>query len=439
MPYQPGGNLPGEYASKLGHLDVVKSELMDKLIQSFESQTLPKPNTAPKWESITTGEPLSTIYSVDGSYVPIPFEDWPYVKLGCVKVALVKIDKNELSKFDTSTPHPMKLRDLLSESVLRHVNLFPLRHVSITGTNTYHAVRRIVFDGMKNHEKLGDTVLQTLKWLAYEKWDTKKPFLPNFGCPHCEKEVATIPYDCETGNCPQCSGELYLTDWLGFHQRMAPDNAPEEVAIDYMNVYELLLLFTKIRLMWEDNPENLSKCLFVKDGPLQLTSQFAKLVPRIRKFLEYSRYARFPVYLVGQEKRGRFYEHLELIGNDAPDGSLFVLYDRYIKEEIQQRPNTGFPYGEFTNYGAKILVKFNHNDKMVISIPTGEYKRDPKISDLIGLERILATLPEILSRRFQGGLLPVELAHGIASLSNYPSARLIKDFTNTSKISSAGS
>jgi hypothetical protein len=56
------------------------------------------------------------------------------------------------------------------------------------------------------------------------------------------------------------------------------------------------------------------------------------------------------------------------------------------------------------------------------------YLESPKLEDLIGAASILATLPELLSYRHEGGLLPVELANGVASLSTYPSARILKMF-----------
>jgi hypothetical protein len=65
---------------------------------------------------------------------------------------------------------------------------------------------------------------------------------------------------------------------------------------------------------------------------------------------------------------------------------------------------------------------------MVLNIPTGEYVENPTFSNLIGAERIFATLPTVLSSRFEGALLPVELAHGVASLSTYPSAQILKIF-----------
>ena len=88
-------------------------------------------------------------------------------------------------------------------------------------------------------------------------------------------------------------------------------------------------------------------------------------------------------------------------------------------------------YGVDTNYGAKAFIKYNDHHKMVINIPTGErgeFVENPSISHLISIDNIVATLPKILSNRYEGALLPIELANGIASLSTYPSAKALELF-----------
>ena len=68
---------------------------------------------------------------------------------------------------------------------------------------------------------------------------------------------------------------------------------------------------------------------------------------------------------------------------------------------------------------------------MVLNVSTGNYNSAgsfPSAKDLIGLPRILATLPSLVSHKFEGALFPVELANGIASMSSYPSARILQRF-----------
>lgn len=428
MPYKAGERLPGERASRLGHLEVLKSELVNKLVKNFEDADLPTTSNSSSWEQIPAGgESLPLVFGIDGSMCPIESETPPYKRLAFVKTALLRMDQFALSKIDKDSPHPLALRDILTDSALYHATVFPLRHVSIPGVNVYHGIRQIIYESTKD-ESLNGEPMETLKWITYEKWDGKPKQLPLFQCPHCGETVATLPYDAETGKCPKCKGDLFLTDMLGFHQEMAPDSAPDTVATAYMNIHEVLLLFTGIRYYWEENRDVLSKSLFVKDGLLAIRAQYSKLVNPIRRFLAYAEDKGYPVHIIGQEKTGRFYEHLELIGRNTPIGHIFIPSNKYIKEEIQHRPNTGYPYGKDTNYGAKVFVKLNNFHHIVLNIPTGKFVENPALSDLIGARRIFATLSTILSNKYEGALLPIELANGIASLSTYPSAQILKIF-----------
>lgn len=428
MPYKAGERLPAERASRLGHLDVLKSGLVKKLCKSFEDTVRSPISTIGSWKAIPSNvQPLPLVFGVDGSMQVIESDTPPYKALAFVKTALLRVDQVALSSIDEESPHPLALRDILADSALYHATVLPLRHVIVPGMSVYDAVREIIFESVKDASLDGEP-LETLKWIAYEKWDGKQKQLPLFECPHCERTIATLPYDAEEGNCPDCKGKLFLTDMLGFHQEMAPDSAPETVATAYMSIHETLLLFTGVRYFWERKKEVLSNCLFVKDGPLSIRAQYSKLVNPIRRFLAFSRHQGYPVHLIGQEKTGAFADHLQMIGNNAPLQSLFIPGNQYIKEQIQHRPNRGAPYGKDTNYGAKVFVRISHYHQMVLNIPTGEYVEDPTLSNLIGAERIFATLPTVLSSRFEGALLPIELAHGVASLSTYPSAQILKIF-----------
>lgn len=215
---------------------------------------------------------------------------------------------------------------------------------------------------------------------------------------------------------------------LGFHLEMAPDAAPDGLARDYMTIHETLLLFTGVRYYWEHNREVLHRCLFVKDGPLSIRAQYSKLVNPIRRFLNMARDVGNPICIVGQEKSGAFADHLELIGDHAPIGSLFIPGDQYIREQIQHRPTTRAPYGKDTNYGAKVFVRLTERHKMVLNIPTGKFVQNPGVGDLIGAPQIFATLPTLLSSRYEDGLLPIELANAVASLSTYPSVQILRMF-----------
>lgn len=169
----------------------------------------------------------------------------------------------------------------------------------------------------------------------------------------------------------------------------------------------------------------------IKDGPLALRATLSKLSAPIRNFFKYAKSQGIEVAMIGQEKSGDFFDHLQLIGNTAPNGTIFIPDNIYTKDEIKHS-NAASVYGIYTNYGAKVFIKVNDYHKMIINIPTGEtgeFVEYPSIDNLIAIDKIIATLPKILSNRFEGALLPIELANGIASLSTYPSAKILQVFS----------
>jgi len=428
MPYQAGSRLPGEPASKLGHLDVLKSPLVRRLCESFDGTAPPRaPNVG--WDALPrVGADLPLVFAVDGSLQIITNELPPHRTLAFVKTALLRIDRVALSNIDPEMPHPLALRDLLTDAAVYHATAFPMRHVTVPGMSVYDTVRQVIFESVKD-PSLGGEVLETLKWLAYEKWDGAGRSLPPFQCPNCERNTS-LTFDSESGPCDQCGGEVFLTDMLGFHLEMAEDAAPDSIASAYMLVHETLLLFTGVRMFFEHNRNRLPDCLFLKDGPLSIRAQYSKLVTPIRRFFDAARAQGLNVCVVGQEKTGAFVDHLALIGSHAPSSGLFVPGHDYVRTEVQHRPLTGDPYGVYTNYGAKVFLKLSERHSSVLSIPTGTYVRDPTLADLIGLDRILGTLPKLVSSRFESALYPIELANNVASLSTYPSAKVLTLFAD---------
>lgn len=247
-----------------------------------------------------------------------------------------------------------------------------------------------------------------------------------------------MPADTDEGLCPQCNGIVFLSDMLGFHLDMDEDSAPDSVASTYMLIMELLMLFTAIRVFWNHGDKSLvSDTLFIKDGPLNLRSQYSKLVPCLRELLQLAKDNKRPIHVIGQEKTGAFHDHLASIVQFPPphsrddQASYSVLSHNYVRREVYRSPDLKNPYGGRTNWGEKLYVKFDPGTYMVLNVPTGDYNDDgsfPLADDLIGLDRILATLPSLISHKHEGALFPVELANGIASLSNYPSARILQNF-----------
>lgn len=354
-----------------------------------------------------------------------------------MKTALLYINRARLDAIDKDHPHPLLLQDVLRDSAIYHSTVFPLKNVRTTLGSNYDAVRHIVRDSFRIDE--GGAFYETLKWLVYKKWSSQPSSSPGFECPHCHSTISEgLAFDSDDGACPACAKEVFISDLLGFHLDMDEDSAPDSVASSYMLVMEHLMLFTAVRLAWAHTDKSLvGDILFIKDGPLSLRGQYSKLVPNIREFLEHAKQVGRPIHIIGQEKTGAFVDHLQSIVRFAPPhergepGSFATLDHNYVRREVYRSPDLANPYGKRPNWGEKVFVKLDPGMCMVLNVPTGLYIDDgarPLASDLIGLQRILATLPSLASHKFEGALFPIELANGIASMSSYPSAAILERF-----------
>ena len=434
--------LPFEKASKLGHLDIINSEWIQDLLESFESiDADSQADSIEDWTDIDVKkEPFHTIWAVDGSYSKITSTNFPKKELAYIKTALMTISEKEINKIDKEHPHPLQMQDIMKDSALFHATVLPLKNIVTQKGSIYESVRNIIYDSTKNDSN--GEYFKTLKWLAYKKWNSVKNNSPDFQCPLCGYKKAKLLYDNDTDNCSNCGGKVFLTDMIGFHLDMIEDSAPDAVASSYMLIMENLMLFTIIRILWNYTDESiLTNTLFIKDGPLTLGSQYSKLVPSIREFLEFAKREKRYIHIIGQEKSGAFVEHLKIIHGinkvkrkEKNNQSIYkVLNHKYVREIVQRAPDRSNPYGSRTNWGEKVYAVLNGCNPIVISIPPGEYVDSaifPEKKDLIGLERILYSLESLISFKHDGALYPIVLVNGIASLSNYPSAAILKKFTD---------
>lgn len=436
MAYLSGERLPFESASKLGHLKVIENEWVNSLIKDFETNDIEDKSVFDKhmWNEfdLESEKPLRHIWVADGSYVQVTENK---KELAFVKTALMTIEQSKIAAIDKEFPHPILMQNIMTDSALFHATVFPLKNLKSSKGNIYETVRNIVFESIKNAED--GLYFETLKWLAYKKWSTGCRNSPNFECPHCGKKIEDgIPYDLETSICPFCNKQVFLTDMIGFHLDMNEENAPIAVASSYMLIMELLMLFTVIRLHWGNKDKGLvSETLYIKDGPMTLGRQYSKLVPLIRDFLQFAKMEKRPIHIIGCEKSGTYFEYLgkisKFVKQDDSKIKYAVLNHGFIRKEIQRAPEHVNPYGSRTNWGEKVFVVIDQNTHMTLNMTTGEYKPDddfPTENDLIGLRRILSTLPSLISRKYEGALYPIELVNGIASMSNYPSSKILQDF-----------
>src|SRR4051812_4253572 len=130
MPYASGSRLPAESASKLGHLPVIQSDWVRELVSDFERAAEPSTDTSNTlWSTFNPAdaEPLRNVWSVDGSFVAIESLGKPPRQVSFVKTALLAVDRLKIDGIDKDHPHPLLLRDVLTDSAIFHATVFPLK------------------------------------------------------------------------------------------------------------------------------------------------------------------------------------------------------------------------------------------------------------------------------------------------------------------------
>src|SRR5262249_44197430 len=150
--YEQGTRLPGESASKLGHLRVVQSQWVQELISAFEyTSSQPTDSSNTPWTEFdpSIAAPLTRIFAVDGSFSTVASSDYPRKEVSFIKTALVRIDKTKIDKIDKEHPHPLLIQDALANSALYHATVFPLKNIKSRLGSNYDAVRHIIRDSMK--------------------------------------------------------------------------------------------------------------------------------------------------------------------------------------------------------------------------------------------------------------------------------------------------
>ncbi|WP_353507126.1 hypothetical protein, partial [Thomasclavelia cocleata] len=141
----------------------------------------------------------------------------------------------------------------------------------------------------------------------------------------------------------------------------------------------------------------------------------------------------FTINLVGLEKSGAFVEHAEVISDKLEKNQIILLGNNYIyKYILPGQPRPGSIYGETTYYSHKLIYKSKYGNIYIASIPAIELKAEPDLSDYINLSAILNNISYLKCDLYYNSLVPVVLANKLVSLSDHPSADILKTFAQQS-------
>lgn len=439
MPYQGGEHLPAQVASKTSHIDMIASPLMQDLVRRFEARVDPEDESLAPWSHVDLAgiPPLSQAVSSDGSLQKVTSDDG-LREICFVRTARFHLRTEDAASIDPRFPHPMQIQNLMKDAAIHCNAVFPLRNMQLARSGSVKQSIRELVREIITYEH-GGLMYEALKWLLFQGWGPETES-PDVACPYNRDEMAgPIKFNEDKGRCRNCGRTVYLTDVLGLHLDMGDDAAGEAVANAYMAIHEVLLLVAHVYRHWRSGDlAAIDDTLLVKDGPLMFRGQYATLTARMRSMLAHLRREGTTVYLVSQEKSGQVFDHLESQLRrlrrrpEADWPQVAILPHRYIRRRIHRLPEAADIYGSRTNYGEKVLVRLDPAFAMVVNIPTGDFLRSEdrpaSPEDFIGFHRIIATLPHLVSYLHEGSLIPINLAHGIASLSDYPSTAALRRF-----------
>jgi hypothetical protein len=125
-------------------------------------------------------------------------------------------------------------------------------------------------------------------------------------------------------------------------------------------------------------------------------------------------------------------DHAIQIEGHIPPSTVLPLSNEYIyKYVIPGDPASPDPYGKNTYWGGKLIFKAADGNVYVATIPTGDFRIAPTITDYLNLPDILAVLSSLRCSMYDNALVPIALANKLVSLSDFPSSRILESFAKS--------
>jgi len=377
------------------------------------------------------------VLAIDGSYQCVPVRNgYPGAEVGYVTVASVLMlmqDIKRLSKKEFIDPK--KFRE--TEKATAFDAVFPGCNIIIDNEKSAKtSLRKMIFEQLKHSSAFSDfeSLLDTYEVLLKFRIDegiTNPPANPLEALeddPSKKMQISLGEYTCtETGE------RLYSTDALRIHELLNIQGATSgEMYGQLMSVIERLWLVHLLRAFEKKNwLPTLKNVAFVLDGSLAVYSVSAWLVKFIEKEIcrineLQKKITGTDLMIIGLEKSGRFVEHFNGIdvspeGNEdrVPNNSVFLLNDKYIKENIIFSQSSK-PYGKDTYFGRKFFCKTKNGYKLVPQLASfNDLQKDISTANLSQFPRLgdaCVLLNDLISNRYPNSINPLISAHAEAAI-----------------------
>jgi hypothetical protein len=441
------GKRPDEAASKSSHSHVINDPDVQKFLDKCK---LPKRagevelenySGLVQWSLSKEVANISHIIAVDGGYTEVivqaefPSAIMAFFQLGALFFSVK--DLENLGHQPFIDPEDIsKLRN-----IQRLKLAIPVKNISYAGEATLtHSFRRALYDFFCQQPEDNETFAESLKWLIFEEFNGLPSDWRLASCPNCgsddprgvniilERAKMARNY---TFSCPNCTKEIYITDVMRLHEVIDDELGASGVLGYLTTALEQIVLIHLIRLILKTKPELMTKCLFIKDGPLAFFGQTANLHRPMRALIAFLK-NQHSVFLAGIEKSGAFVDHAHEIAGKLPPGYVLLLNNEYIdKYIIAGKGDEARPYGRSTYYGKKLIFRTSQGQVYVASLPSTHFPAKPDPADMkhyLNLHTVLFYLEQLRCDMYDNSLLPVALANKLVSLSNHPSQKILQQF-----------
>jgi hypothetical protein len=430
MSYAKNG-FPVEQASKIGQLRIINDPVLQGVLGSFEASggSAGAPLvTVTGHVDMTTGATIRRIIAIDGGEAIIPNPIRRERALGFVTAAALVLRMEDYERL-TADPmaDPRDLNKQMENRLWYKAAAIPLSGVSMPGMSVRETMRAVVNSTLS---AANTGLIETLRFLVYREWLADWPVgeePPSMHCVHCGAPFE-LPYR-EHGtvfSCPECRHQHYLSDYLGICE-VADDFGRETTVSNLRTVLEVLILFDVIR-KYRHEREQISRTLFLKDGPLLLRAQLGRLVQPIRALLSDLHDCGTDLHIIGVEKNGGMVSLIDEFKDSLPAaGDYFLPSVKFLVEEVagSEMPSD---YRNRVSFGAKVAVRLGPHHVVVLTVPTGAFLLAPKPEDLYGFDESVRVLSKLISYRYPNALVPLVLANSMASIAQRPSSTILETF-----------
>jgi hypothetical protein len=430
------GRRPNEYASKSAHGHVIN----DPAVQEFLTQCrLPKRAGEVKFsehQSVAFDpvphNPIEHVIAVDGGYNEVAVQkEFPSATVCFFQFGALVFSVADLEHLDDQPfIDPDDIAKL--KRIQRLKLILPVRNVALKSAGTLtRSVRKGVYDFFCRAMDDGK-LIETLRWFLFQEYGRELPSWTLASCPSCRGR--SIPLNRSgiardyTFACPECNGQIYLTDVLRLHEVIDDELGAGEILGYLTTTIEQMILVHLIRIILRTKPVLLDHLLFIKDGPLAFFGQTANMHQPMRALVKFL-FERHNLYLAGLEKSGPFVEHADEIAGLLEDSSALILDDDYIYRHVLPAKGTpANPYGSSTYYSSKLIFKTITGQLHVVTMPTAESNPHPTRKDLLNIDAVLTNIAMLRCDMYDNSLIPVALVNKLVSLANHPSSRILQKF-----------